>query len=162
MYCHGCLHSLVEIAPAEGARIITSPPLKYMVAFRLILRRLSSTDNIAVVVVHRRSIRERHRRLGFIGSTMGLAVSVPNSMFMALLTERTRCRQCRLDTNIPSRVLIIDRVRVSPERGIHPRDTSSRLNHFPVPFTISIDGSMGSFQFHILRIEWAKRLWVDS
>src|SRR5215510_10376974 len=33
MYCHGCLPSLVEIAPAEGARIITSPPLRYMLAF---------------------------------------------------------------------------------------------------------------------------------
>src|SRR5215510_10298071 len=33
MYSHGCLPSLVEIAPAEGARLITSPPLRYMLAF---------------------------------------------------------------------------------------------------------------------------------
>jgi hypothetical protein len=91
---------------------------------------------------------------------MGLSVSVPYAVFMALLTEGTRgCERC-LDTYISSVVLIIDRVRVSPKGGIDFGESSLGCQHLPFPLTIGVDGSMGAFWLDKRRSKRVKRLWV--
>src|SRR5437868_1382811 len=64
------------------------PRLDHGLAFRL-SGYCPGSHNIPILMIHSRSISERHRRFGFPLGTVWIAVSITNTVFMLLTTERT-------------------------------------------------------------------------